>query len=574
MQRKLAAILVSDVVGYSGLMERDEVGTLSALRADREQIIEPRITAQGGRIVKSMGDGLLVEFASAVAAVRCAKEIQDAIADQTDRAAEGLSYRVGVHLGDVIVENDDVFGDCVNIAARLEGLAPPGGICLSDRVYEEARGKIDLDCEDLGEVPVKNIARSLRVYRVRLAFAAAAATSAEVLLQRPAVAVLPFDSMGRDPEQEHFADGLSEDLMTALSLWRWFPVIARNSTFVYKNSPTRVQQVAAELGVRYVVEGAVRKSGERIRVSAQLIDAKTGHHLWAEKYDRNLTDVFAVLDEITQQIAAAIVPELETAERRRASAKPPRNLDAWDCWQRGMEHKDELTREGYFRAKAMFERAIALDPTFAPPHTWLAWLYQDDYDELFISPREEALANWLSEARRAISLDRNDAWAHVALGLGLRCAGRLDEAIAAFEEALAINPSHSFAYVSLGAALGAAGLVEQAIPTIEKGIRLNPRDPMRSFIMLELLARQHLKAHHHEEAIVWAKKSIQQRPDNPIPYVTLASSLGHLGRIDEGRSALEECEQARPGYLRHWARTKSPEAQHVLEGLRKCGWRG
>jgi adenylate cyclase len=572
MQRKLAAILVADVVGYSGLMERDEVGTLSALKADREQIIEPRITAQSGRIVKSMGDGLLVEFASAVAAVRCAAEIQDAIGQQTGRAADGLRYRVGVHLGDVIVENEDLFGDCVNIAARLEGLAPPGGICFSDRVYEEARGKIDLDCEDLGEVPVKNIARLLRVYRVRSAFAAPAETSAEVILERPALAVLPFDSMGGDSEQGHFADGLTEDLITALSLWRWFPVVARNSTLVYKSRPTKVQQVAAELGARYVVEGAVRKSGERVRVSVQLIDAKTGHHLWAEKYDRNLTDVFAVLDEITQQIAAAIVPELETAERRQASAKPPRSLDAWDCWQRGMAYKNELTRDAFFRAKEMFERAIALDPTFAQPHTWLAWLYQDDHDELFISPPEEALANWLSEARRAISLDRNDAWAHVALGLGLRRAGRLDEAIAALKEAIEINPSHSFAYATLGSALGAAGLVEQGISMIEKGIRLNPRDPVLSFIMLQNLAYEHLKAHHYEEAITWAKKSMQQRPDNPIPYVALASSLGHLGRIDEGRNALEACEQARPGYLDHVAQTGSSQSEHILDGLRKCGW--
>jgi adenylate cyclase len=564
MQRRLAAILVADVVGYSGLMERDEAGTLSAVKSDRAQIIEPRITAQGGRIVKSMGDGLLVEFASAVAAVRCAKEIQDAI------AADGLRYRVGVHLGDVIVENEDLFGDCVNIAARLEGLAPPGGICLSDRVYEEARGKVDLDCEDLGEVPLKNIARSLRVYRVRSAFAAPVETSVEVVLERPALAVLPFDSMGGDSGQGYFADGLTEDLITALSLWRWFPVVARNSTLVYKSRPTRVQQVAAELGVRYVVEGAVRKGGERVRVSVQLIDAKTGHHLWAEKYDRNLTDMFAVLDEITQQIAAAIVPELETSERRRASAKPPRSLDAWDCWQQGMAYKNELTRDAFFRAKEMFERATALDPTFAQPHTWLAWLHQDDHDELFISPPEEALANWLSEARKAISLDRNDAWAHVALGLGLRRAGRLDEAIAALEEAIEINPSHSFAYVTLGAALGAAGSVEQGISMIEKGIRLNPRDPMMSFIMLQNLAFEHLKAQHHEEAIVWARKSIQQRPDNPIPYVALASSLGHLDRIEEGRSALEACEGARPGYLDHMARTSPSE--HVLDGLRKCGW--
>lgn len=564
VERRLAAILVADVVGYSALMERDEAGTLDALKADREQVVDPAVRAHGGRIVKTMGDGLLVEFGSAVAAVLCATEIQRAGASE---AGAGLHYRIGIHLGDVIVEGGDVLGDCVNVAARLEALAEPGGICLSGRVHEEISGKVELDCEDLGEIRVKNIERSLRVHRTRPGPASTPGTPAASVLERPALAVLPFDSMGGDPEQAYFADGLTEDLITALSLWRWFPVIARNSASVYKGSPVRVQQAAAELGARYVVEGAIRRSGNRVRVNVQLIDAKTAHHLWAEKYDRDLTDLFAVVDEITQEIAASIGPELETAEKRRAAAKPAGRLDAWDCWQRGMVHKNELTREGFFRAKEMFERAIALDPTFAQPHTWLAWLHQDDLDELFVSPRDEALANMLSEARRAISLDHSDAWAHVALGFALRRVGQLDDAIAAFEEAVAINPSHSFAYSQLGLTLGNAGSVEEGLALIEKGIRLNPRDPTTSFIMLQILAFQHLKADHYEEAIAAARRSIQQRPDNPISYVALAASLGHLGRIDEGRAALEQCERARPGYL---AQGVHPE--HVLGGLRKCGW--
>lgn len=571
MERKLAAILVADVVGYSGLMERDEAGTLAALKADREHLVDPAILGHGGRLVKSMGDGLLVEFGSAVAAVRCAVEIQDAVTRQASSPDDRLRYRIGIHMGDVIVEDGDVFGDCVNVAARLEALAEPGGICLSGRVHEEVAGKVDLDCDDLGDISVKNIARTLRVHRTGSTSTAATGSPAALVLERPALAVLPFDSMGGDPEQAHFADGLAEDLITALSLWRWFPVIARNSTAVYRGAPVKAQQVAAELGVRYVVEGGVRRSGGRVRVSAQLIDAKTAHHLWAERYDRDLTDVFAVVDEITQQIAAAIVPELEIAERARALTKRPESLDAWDCWQRGMVHKDELTREGYARAKEMFERAIALDPRFAQPHTWLAWLYQDDHDELFISPREEALAHWLSEARQAIALDRNDAWAYVALGLALRRAGQPDDGIAAQMEAITINPSHFFAYAQLGMALSHGGLVEEGIALIEKGIRLNPRDPMRSFIMLHILAGAHVRAHHYEEAIASAQKSIQQRPDNPEPYLMLASALGHLGRIDEAQVALQGCERARAGYLEQ---TVSGRDDHVLEGLRKCGWQG
>jgi adenylate cyclase len=571
MQRRLAAILATDVVGYSRLMERDEDATLEALKADRLEVLDPAITEHAGRIVKSMGDGLLVEFADAVAAVHCAIGIQDAVRERPGAGVERLRYRIGIHIGDVIVEDTDLYGDCVNVAARLEALAQPGGICLSDRVREEIRGKIDAGCEDLGVVTVKNIARPLRVHCIRSEFGSTPAGSADAMLERPALAVLPFETVGGDAEQAQFADGLTEDLITALSLWRSFPVIARNSTSVYKGSSARVQQLTGELGVRYVVEGTVRRSGERVRISAQLIDAKTGHHLWAEKYDGNLTDIFGLIDEITERIAAAVVPELETAERRQVATKAPQSLDAWECWQRGMGYKNELTKEGFLRAREMFERAIALDPTFAQPHTWLAWLHQDDHDELFISPPEDSLARWLSEARCAIGLDRNDAWAHVALGMGLKRAGQLDEALDVLAEAVAINPSHYFAHAHLGNALCTAGRVDEGISMIEKGIRLNPRDPLRSYHMLGMLARQHLKAGHYEAAIAWARKAIHERPDFPEALVTLASSLGHLNRIAEGRSALGGCERARPGYLETFTRANATGDEHIIDGLRKCG---
>ena len=579
-ERRLAAILVADIVGYSRLMAANETETHARVQAILAELVEPLIATHRGQIVKLMGDSVLVEFASVVEAVACAVDIQRATGKWTADLPDNqrIAFRIGVHLGDVIAERGDLYGHGVNVAARLETLADPGGICISQQVLDHIEGRSDVAFADLGEQRVKNIARPIRTYRVEwtaddriVAPELAASPSAW-----PAIAVLPFTNMGDDPEQDYFADGLTEDIITALSHWRSFPVIARNSTFTYKGRAVRVQQVASELKARYVVEGSVRRAGQRLRISAQLIEATTGHHLWAERYDRNLADTFAVVDEISERIVAAILPELELTERKRAATKPPQSLDAWECWQRGMAYKDELTSDGYARARAMFERAIALDPTFAKPHTWLAWLYQDDHDELFISPPEESLTNWLASARRAIALDPNEAWAYVALGFGLQRAGRHDDAVRALEEAIAVNPSHSFAHVILGNVLGAVGRLEEAISMIERGIQLNPRDPMLSFMMLQSLAFKHLYARRYEQAIEWAQKSIQQRPDNPIPYVALASSLGHLDRGDEGLKYIEKCEQLRAGFPTKHAQTMSNPTyrEHLLNGLRKCGWQG
>ena len=341
VERKLAAILAADVAEYSRLMGEDEVGTRARFNAHLDELIEPAIASGRGRIVKTTGDGLLVEFASVADAVQCAVEIQKGMAERNvdepnDRRME---FRIGVNLGDVIIEGDDIHGDGVNVAARLEGVAEPGGICISGAVHESVRNKLDVVFVDLGEQSVKNIADPVRVFRASLDGVrrkSDASAEADAIFRRPAVAVLPLKNLSGDPDQEYFTDGLTEDIITALSLWRSFPVIARNSTFSYKGQSPDIRKVGEELGARFVIEGSVRKAGNRIRVTVQLIDAETGHHVWAERFDRELDDIFALQDEITQRVAATVEPELGRFEQKRLAAKHPTSLDAWDYCQRGM----------------------------------------------------------------------------------------------------------------------------------------------------------------------------------------------------------------------------------------------
>ncbi|MEE9589593.1 MAG: adenylate/guanylate cyclase domain-containing protein, partial [Hyphomicrobiaceae bacterium] len=346
--RKLAAILAADVVGYSRLMGEDEAGTLAALKAHREELVEPKIAEHNGRVVKLMGDGLLAEFGSVVSAVQCAVEIQRAMAERNTDLPEGrrIDFRVGINLGDVIVEGEDIYGDGVNIAARLEGLAEPGGICVARNVFDQVKGKVDTAFEDLGERKIKNIAEPLRVYSVRPDNSdrpARAMEDALALPQRPSIAVLPFENMSADPEQEFFADGITEDIITELSKFRSLFVIARNSSFAFKGQPTDAKEVSAKLGVRYVVEGGVRRAGNRVRVTAQLIDAVDDKHIWAERYDRDLEDIFAVQDEVTRAIVSTIEPQLGSTERQRARRKPTESLDAWECYQRSLWHLYQYT---------------------------------------------------------------------------------------------------------------------------------------------------------------------------------------------------------------------------------------
>ena len=377
VQRRLTAILAADIAGYSRLMGADEEGTLAQLKAHRHAQLDPKIEEHQGRIVKTTGDGMLAEFASVVDALRCAIEIQRGMLERNADVPQErrIEFRVGINVGDIIIDGGDIYGDGVNVAARLEGLAEPGGICVSGRVQEDVRGKLDIAFEDAGEQQLKNIAWPVRVYRVRLSGEAAQSRPALALPDKPSIAVLPFTNMSGDPEQDYFADGMTEDIITGLSRARWLFVIARNSSFAYKGRSTDVKQVAHELGVRYVLEGSVRKVGERVRISAQLAEGISGRQLWAKRYDRELSDIFAMQDEITETIIGAVEPELGKVERRRSAGKRPDNLDAWDLYQRGMSHLYEYTKDDLLRARQYFAQAIARDPQLGPAHSGLAETY-------------------------------------------------------------------------------------------------------------------------------------------------------------------------------------------------------
>jgi adenylate cyclase len=443
--RRLTAILAADMAGYSRLMGADEEGTLDRLKAIRREISDPKIAGHHGRIVKTTGDGLLVEFGSVVDAVRCAVEVQQTMAEHNvDIPAEQrIEFRIGINLGDIILEDDDIFGDGVNVAARLEALAEPGGICVSRVVRDQVRDKLDVAFEDLGEQEVKNIARPVRVFRIRAITPAVDAQGAPApalaLPDKPSIAVLPFANMSNDPEQEFFADGIAEDIITALSRYPSLFVIARNSCFTYKGHAVDVKQVGRELGVRYVLEGSLRKSGNRIRVTAQLVEAETGNHVWAERYDRDLADIFAVQDEITEAVTIAIAPAIAEAERQRAMRRPPESLDAWAAYQRGLWHLCKVTEEDFTIALKLFETGTHLDPGFAGCYSGLALgRLQASAVYQLVDPVEAQSSAELF-ARRAVALDGANAEALSCLGWALQARGELAGALAEIEQALAMS---------------------------------------------------------------------------------------------------------------------------------------
>ncbi len=580
MQRRLSAIMSADVVGYSALMAADEEGTLARLMAYREELVGPTIAAHDGRVVKLMGDGILAEFGSVVAAVQSAVEIQQAMGERNrDVPPERrVDFRVGINLGDVIVEGDDIYGDGVNIAVRLEGLAEPGGICVARNVYNQVKGKVDTVFEDMGEREVKNIAEPVRVYRVALDRAARPARAAEddlALPQRPSIAVLPFENMSADPEQEFFADGITEDIITELSKFRSLFVIARNSSFAFKGQPTDAKEVSAKLGVRYVVEGSVRRAGNRVRVTAQLVDAIDDKHIWAERYDRDLEDIFAVQDEVTRAVVSAIEPQLASTERQRARRKPTESLDAWECYQRGLWHLHHYTAEDNARALEFLRRAIDLDPTFATAHAGLAFALYYSVILGFSGDRSGDLARALEAGKTAVMLDENDPFAQVALGRVYTARGEHDTAIASCDRAIALNPSFASAHFGRAHSLWMSGRPEEAIVSHDEAMRLSPRDPLlwafqaSKAIALILLGR-------YDEALDLARKA--QRQPNPALWAFMpeVSALGLLGRIDEASDALERVRRLKSDVTCTFATTVLPitraaDREHFVSGLIKAG---
>jgi TolB-like protein/class 3 adenylate cyclase len=536
VERRLAAILAADVAGYSRLMGADEVGTLAALKAHRREIVDSTIAAHKGRIVKTTGDGMLVEFASAVDAVTCAVAVQEKMANRSPEGAEPrILFRIGINVGDIIIDGDDIFGDGVNVAARVENECEPGGVCLSDDAYRQVRGKAALAFNDLGERSLKNIDRPVRIYAVRpAAHSGAAAVQSPVeadkplqLPDKPSIAVLPFQNMSGDPEQEYFADGMVEEIITALSRTRWLFVIARASSFTYKNRAIDVKQVGRELGVRYVLEGSVRKAGNRVRIAGQLIDTSTRAHLWADRFDGELADIFDLQDQITGNVVGAIAPKLERAEIERAMRKRTENPDAYDYFLRGMAVFYQWTREANNEALSLFYKAIELDGNFSAAYGLAARCYARRKSAGWVTDRAYDIAETTRLGRLAAELGRDDAVALFGAGIALAfVVGNLDDGDALIDRAVALNPNLAAAWIFSGWVKAWVGKPEMAIEREARAMRLSPHDP-QIYNMQAATAAAHFFAGRFEEALSWAEISIREQPDY-IPSEAVAAASAAL----------------------------------------------
>jgi TolB-like protein/class 3 adenylate cyclase/Flp pilus assembly protein TadD len=579
--RRLAAILAVDMVGYSRLMEADEVGTIARQRDHRRTLIDPVLNEHGGRVVKTTGDGMLVEFASVVDALESAVRIQRAIAKvEAELPRERrIQYRAGINLGDIVIDGDDILGEGVNIAARLEGLAEPGEIYIAASVFEQVVGKLDLAFDDLGERLVKNIQKPVRVYRVRLGGAVSARTSPAngggAVPAKPSIAVLPFQDMSAERDQEYFADGMAEDIITGLSRNHAFFVIARNSSFTYKGRSVSVKQMAGELGVRYVLEGSVRKFGTRVRSTAQLIDATTGNHVWAERYDRELDNIFAVQDEITTNIVGVVAPELIGAEMQRARRKEPARMDAWDCVMRANWHAWRLTEADNAEAKKFAMQAIELDPGMARARVVHAMC--DIWDVLYARSASppQSLAQAHDMVRRAVELDDRDAEAHTILGVVALFMRRYDESRRRLITALEMTPNLAFAHMWGGGFYALSGESENARGHLSEALRLNPRDPA-NYWTFGFWGLAEFAAERYDEAVEWAHKAIHLYQNFPTAHRLLAASYGRLGEIEKARAARDGLLSVAPGTTIARTRAGVPwkdpaTMDRYLDALRKAG---
>jgi len=581
VERKLAAIFAADVAGYSALMGRDEVGTLRTLTAYRV-IIDRLIASHRGRIFNTAGDSLVADFASAVDAVQCAVAVQDAISkENADRpAGEQMRFRIGLHVGDIMVQGENLFGDAVNIAARLEALAEPGGICVSGVVRDHVGTKLPISFIDLGEHQVKNIAQPIKAYRIggkTSPTAAPVVGSSLPLPDKPSIAVLSFANMSNDPEQEFFADGIAEDVITALSRYPSLFVIARNSSFTYKDRAVDVKQIGCELGVRYVLEGSLRKAGKRIRVTAQLVEAETGSQVWAERYDRDLADIFAVQDEITEAVTIAIAPAIADAEQQRAMRKPPGSLDAWAAYQRGLWHLENANSTDNALAEKYFQRAVDLDPNFADGYCGLAMARIRA--AAGFATDELGGASRLAEnfARRAVALDSNNAVARSCLSNALFLLGDYHGALAEGACALELSPNLALGYWRRGAAMIFSGQPREGLRDLQTSLRLEPRGLNLAHRLSQVSAGFYF-SRAYEEAVEAANRAIRSFPEYPLTYRWLAAALGKLGRVEEANAALEKAIAVAPAVFDMYVRQRAPwvrpeDHAHMLDGLRKAGWR-
>ena len=552
--RRLAAILAADVAGYSRLMGADEEGTLAALKGHRRELIDPLIAQHQGRVVKTTGDGLLIEFASIVDAVRCAVVMQQGMEDRNANVNESqrIRFRVGINVGDVIVEDDDIFGDGVNVAARLEALAQPGEICVSATVREHVGEKLPIGFVDLGEHSVKNIARPVHVHRIETRVEPKNAVQGEpahamlALPDRPSIAVLPFTNMGGDVEQDYFADGIVEDIITGLARIKWLFVIARNSSFAYKGRSVDVKQAGRELGVRYILEGSVRKASSRVRVSGQLVEADTGRHVWADRYDRTLDDVFALQDELTMSVVAAVEPSVRQAEIERVKRKRPDSFDAYDLVLRAIPDVYPAMPEGAAKALPLLERALSMQPDYALAHGFASWAHEIVFARG--GGREENRLGTIRHAHAAIAHGRDDAVALSLGGFGLGMVAHDRQAARqAFEAALALSPSCALTYMFGGVVMVLAGNPDRGIEWGERALRLSPFDPM-SYVPWFSITLGHFQRGEYEAAAEAAQKVFQANPYWSSAHLLLAATHAKLGRHDAAKSAAARVLELEPDF--------------------------
>jgi adenylate cyclase len=577
MERRLAAIFAADVVGYSRLIGADEEGTLARLKAHRRELIDLKIADHQGRIVKTTGDGVLAEFASPVKAVRCAIDVQYGMAERNAGVPQEqrIEFRIGINLGDVIVEDDgDIYGDGVNVAARLENIAEPGAVYISRTVRDFVDGTPELVLEDLGERELKNIARLVQVFRIAPPQAVGAAQAGPPAVpHKPSIAVLPFTNMSGDAEQEYFSDGISEDLITDLSKISGLFIIARNSTFAYKGRSVKVQEIGRDLGVRFVLEGSIRKAGNRVRITAQLIDAGSGGHLWAERFDRELTDIFATQDEVVEKIVAALAVNLTQGEAQRLRRRGTASVEAYETWLRARELLSRSTREAIAQAKAMYRRAIEIDPNFAAPHAGLSLATISDYVSDWAADPEEALDEAERWARRALELDDQEPVSHMALGNVMLWRRNHDGALDECRRMIALDPNFAQGHSATGLALMYAGRAAEALEAFAIAKRLDPHSPS---IVLHFVAQANFSLGRYEAAAEHLLERIARTPATDSSRMLLAACYGHRGRAEEARAVWAELMKINPGFsLAQRERVlpyKEPrDFQRIADGLAKAG---
>ena len=576
--RRLAAILAADIAGYSTLMGADEARTVRDLKG-HQAVLLPMIGTFGGRIIDTAGDGILAEFGSVMNAVECAVAIQREMAARNAKIEQKrrLQFRIGINLGDVIYDAARIYGDGINIAARLEAIADPGGICISNKVYEDIRGKLAFTYEDLGDQQLKNISQPVRAYRLGLPEKRRASANL-TLPSKPSIAVLPFMNMSGDHEQQYFADGIVGDITRALSRVKWLFVIARSSSSAYEARPIDVKQVGRELGVRYLLEGSVRKAANRVRLTAQLLDATTGHHMWAERYDRELADIFAVQDEITDQVMAAIEPQLYAAEGDRARRKRPENLDAWECMVRAISLINARTRLDGAAARRLLQKATELDPGYAQAHSLLAFVLSLSVLSGW-EPRDPTLALATQTAQRALGLDGDDPWSHAAAGFALVLDRRVEDSVVEYKRALALNPSFAYGHTMLGAAFCYLGRCDEAMAQIDKAERLSPRDLLthgNHGANNVLRAAACMVADRYREGITFARIALAENPSSTPGRRQLVINCALAGEIKEASSALQIVKRLQPNISLKWIEewvpfVRAEDRRKYVEGFRLAG---